>query len=207
MTPLQARTLSRATIDCAATRRGSSCSSTTSFTTKIVAGCAQASLEWLARYAGVKRSVCLAVDSEGGVLVGHRRLRRAQRRRRSLHLAAHRYARSARRRARPRRARSSSAPARVNGHVGRVTPRRRSAPGRSPPFRCAARQDDGEALGLLLLRPWTGSTADISWLATVLGQKIEQIRGRGSLARKSGSCAASARCSSPSSTPSPTRFC
>src|SRR6185503_15442538 len=36
-------------------------------------------------------------------------------------------------------------------------------------------------LGLLLRRSWTGSSADVSWLATVLGHKIEQIRGRGSL--------------------------
>src|SRR5919106_2391309 len=35
-----------------------------------VSGCAQASLEWLGRYAGVKRSVCLAVDNEAGVLTG-----------------------------------------------------------------------------------------------------------------------------------------
>ena len=32
--------------------------------------CAQASLDWLARYAGVRRSVCLAVDAEAGLLVG-----------------------------------------------------------------------------------------------------------------------------------------
>src|SRR5688500_5838046 len=32
--------------------------------------CAQASLDWLARHAGVRRSVCLAVDGETGLLVG-----------------------------------------------------------------------------------------------------------------------------------------
>src|SRR5262245_64211098 len=32
--------------------------------------CAHMSLEWLARYAGVKQSACLAVDAESNVLVG-----------------------------------------------------------------------------------------------------------------------------------------
>ena len=32
--------------------------------------CAQASLAWLARYAGVKQSACLAVDGESNLLVG-----------------------------------------------------------------------------------------------------------------------------------------
>ena len=32
--------------------------------------CAQASLEWLARHAGVRRSICLAVDGDAGLLVG-----------------------------------------------------------------------------------------------------------------------------------------
>src|SRR5206468_4087573 len=32
--------------------------------------CAQASLEWLARNAGVKQSACLAVDAESSMLVG-----------------------------------------------------------------------------------------------------------------------------------------
>ena len=33
-------------------------------------GCVQASLEWLARHAGVRRSVCLAIVPETGTLVG-----------------------------------------------------------------------------------------------------------------------------------------
>src|SRR6185436_8585587 len=32
--------------------------------------CAQMSLEWLARHAGVKQSACLAVDAESNMLVG-----------------------------------------------------------------------------------------------------------------------------------------
>ena len=35
-----------------------------------IARCAQASLEWLARHAGIKQSACLAVDSESSMLVG-----------------------------------------------------------------------------------------------------------------------------------------
>src|SRR5436190_24260459 len=32
--------------------------------------CAQTSLDWLARHAGVKQSACLAVDAESNMLVG-----------------------------------------------------------------------------------------------------------------------------------------
>jgi hypothetical protein len=32
--------------------------------------CAQTGLAWLARHAGVKRAVCLAVDAESSMLVG-----------------------------------------------------------------------------------------------------------------------------------------
>src|SRR5258706_7574120 len=35
-----------------------------------IAQCAQASLEWLARHAGIKQSACLAVDGESNMLVG-----------------------------------------------------------------------------------------------------------------------------------------
>src|SRR5213076_3122382 len=35
-----------------------------------LARCAQASLDWLARFANVRRSVCLTVDAESGMLVG-----------------------------------------------------------------------------------------------------------------------------------------
>ena len=33
-------------------------------------GCAQAGLDWLARHAGVRRSICLAIDGDAGMLVG-----------------------------------------------------------------------------------------------------------------------------------------
>ena len=43
------------------------------------------------------------------------------------------------------------------------------------------RHDDGDAVGLLLLKTGTSVTGGVNWLATVLGQKLDQIRGRGSL--------------------------
>src|SRR5688572_18053650 len=35
-----------------------------------LAGCAAASLDWLARHTGLRRAVCLAVDGESSVLAG-----------------------------------------------------------------------------------------------------------------------------------------
>ena len=35
-----------------------------------VAACATAGLEWLAEHAGVKRSLCIAVDAESNAMVG-----------------------------------------------------------------------------------------------------------------------------------------
>jgi PAS domain-containing protein len=40
------------------------------------------------------------------------------------------------------------------------------------------------APGLLLLRAASGLTPEINWVVTVLGQKIDQVRGRGSLAEE-----------------------
>jgi PAS domain S-box-containing protein len=144
-----------------------------------VASCAQASLEWLGRYAGVKRSVCVVVDTEAAVLTGIAGYGVSTR---EVDLFAWPLADS-----RDPLVAALAAPApvvfrpgRANGHVGRVTP---STPLGAGPFTVIPLRgtQKGEAVGLLLLRPWTGSTADISWLATVLGQKVEQVRGRGSL--------------------------
>src|SRR5947209_4772274 len=35
-----------------------------------IVGCARATLEWLARHAGIRQSACLAVDAESNMLVG-----------------------------------------------------------------------------------------------------------------------------------------
>src|SRR5688572_22360646 len=143
--------------------------------------CAQASVDWLSRHAGVRRSLCLAVDSDASQLVGlagagmpvddielfslslsdiHDPLVRA--------LAA----------PEPTVIR----PSRVNGHGGRGTPLG-AGPYSAIPLR-GARDSDADAVGLLLVRSGTASASDVTWLATVLGQKIDQIRGRGSLAEE-----------------------
>ena len=143
--------------------------------------CAQASVDWLARHAGLRRAICLAVDGESSQLVGlagtgvpaddidvfslplsdsHDPLIRA--------LAA----------PGPVAVRAAG----INGH-GRST-LLGSGQFAAIPLR-GARDTDDEAVGLLLLlRPGASVTDDISWLSTVLGQKIDQIRGRGSLAEE-----------------------
>jgi PAS domain S-box-containing protein len=148
--------------------------------------CAQASLGWLARHAGVKQSACLAVDGESNLLVG---------------VAAHgtlgedielfswplsdthdplivalRSAGS-----------TSFKQGRANGHAAQVSP---TPLGRGPftgiPLgtRHGDSAADDVAPGLLLFRAASGMTPEIAWVVTVLGQKIDQLRGRGSLAEE-----------------------
>jgi len=179
MTSLQARTLSRATMTAPDASRLELLEYYLVHN-EDVAGCAHASLEWLGRYAGVKRSVCLAVDNEGGLLtgIGGYGVPSGDVDLFTWPLTDTRD---------PLVATLAATgpvvfrPGKVNGHIGNVTPTTPLGAGPFTVIPLRGTQDGGEALGLLLLRPWTGSTADISWLATVLGQKIEQIRGRGSL--------------------------
>jgi PAS domain S-box-containing protein len=145
--------------------------------------CAYMSLEWLARYAGVKQSACLAVDAESSMLVG---------------IAAHGVAGDdielfswplsdtydpligALQASGPVPFRSY----RPNGHAA-PTPLGRGAFTAIPlglRGTGVAERDD-LAPGLLLLRA-PAITHDINWLVTVLGQKIDQARGRGSLAEE-----------------------
>jgi PAS domain S-box-containing protein len=142
--------------------------------------CAQASVEWLAREGGVRRSLCLAVDEESSQLVGlagagvplddielftvplsdiHDPLVRALN---SPGPTAFR-------------------PGRTNGHGARAP--FGAASYTAFPLR-GARELDDEAVGLLLVRSGIASTGDLDWLVAVLGQKIDQIRGRGSLAEE-----------------------
>src|SRR5678815_3017800 len=145
--------------------------------------CAQMSLEWLARYAGVKQSACLAVDAESNMLVG---------------IAAYGVASDdielfswplsdtydpligALQSSRPVPFRSY----RPNGHAA-PTPLGRGAFTAIPLG--VRRGNIGEredlAPGLLLLRA-PAINADINWVVMVLGQKIDQVRGRGSLAEE-----------------------
>jgi len=145
--------------------------------------CAHLSLEWLARYAGVKQSACLAVDAESNMLMG---------------IAAHGIAGDdielfswplsdtydpligALQSSRPVPFRSY----RPNGHAA-PTPLGRGAFTAIPLGLRGGNVGgrDDLAPGLLLLRA-PAITADINWLVMVLGQKIDQVRGRGSLAEE-----------------------
>jgi PAS domain S-box-containing protein len=148
--------------------------------------CAQMSLEWLARHAGVKQSACLAVDAESNMLVG---------------IAAYGVVGDdielfswplsdaydpligALQSERPVPFRSY----RPNGDAAHASP---SPLGRGPftaiPLglrTSGVAEHEDLAPGLLLLRA-PAITDDIQWLVTVLGQKIDQVRGRGSLAEE-----------------------
>ena len=145
--------------------------------------CAQASLDWLARNAGVKKAACLAVDSGSGTLVGIAGLGVPQD---DVALFSwpltdsHDSLVSALNHSQPTTFRHRS-----NGHSIRAVPATPlgSGPVVALPLRGARVSEDG-AVGLLLLRAGATITPDVAWLATVLGQKIEQIRGRGSLAEE-----------------------
>jgi PAS domain S-box-containing protein len=148
--------------------------------------CAQASLDWLARHAGVKQSACLAVDGESNMLVG---------------VAAHGtlgedielFSWPLSDRHDPLIAALHSAGAtsfkqgRANGHAAQLSP---TPLGRgaftSVPLgtRHGDSAADDIAPGLLLFRAALGMTPEIAWVVTVLGQKIDQVRGRGSLAEE-----------------------
>jgi PAS domain S-box-containing protein len=139
--------------------------------------CAQASLEWLTRHTGVRRSVCLASDSDAGLLVGVAGVGVS-----SDDLEEYSVPLS---HIHDPLIRALTAPAptalnrsRENGHGRR--PGFGVAPVLAVPLR-GDRQDDADAVGLLLVKAGTSLTGDVNWLATVLGQKLDQIRGRGSM--------------------------
>jgi PAS domain S-box-containing protein len=144
--------------------------------------CVQATLEWLARHAGVRRSVCLAVDGDSSTLVGigghgvpiedvelfswpvtdsHDPLTAALLGREPAILRA----------------------ARANGHSRTPLTPLGAGPFVAIPLR-GVRAHTTDALGLLLMRAGASITPDVVWLATVFGQKLEQIRGRGSVAQE-----------------------
>jgi PAS domain S-box-containing protein len=147
--------------------------------------CAHISLEWLARYAGVKQAACLAVDAESNMLVG---------------IASYGVAGDdielfswplsdtydpligALQASGPVAFRSY----RPNGHAS-PTPLGRGAFTAIPlglrATGAGIAEHDDLAPGLLLLRA-PAITNDTNWLVTVLGQKIDQVRGRGSLAEE-----------------------
>jgi PAS domain S-box-containing protein len=148
-----------------------------------VGRCAQASLDWLARHAGVQSSLCLAADTESNLLVCiASRGAPGDDAEFSLALSDTRHPLVT--------ALLSPDPVpfkggRANGHPGRGIP---ATPLGSGPFTAVplrgVRDGAQSALGLLLLRAPVALTGDVAWLITVLGQKIDQIRGRGSLAEE-----------------------
>ena len=146
-----------------------------------VARCAQTSVEWLARHAGIRQSVCLALDGEATMLVavaGHGvRAEDIEAFVWPLHdvsdplvlaLAA--------------RTPLNFKAARTNGHPSRAVPR---TPLGNVPFTAiplGGSRGAETAVGLLLVRG--SASPELAWLSTVLGQKLEQVRGRGSLAEE-----------------------
>jgi PAS domain S-box-containing protein len=149
-----------------------------------LARCAQASLDWLARYGGIRRSVCLAVDVESNALVG---LAGYGVRAEDVELFSWPITENddALIAALERTAPTTFRARRANGHPARavpVTPLGSAALFTAFPLRGARPQH--QAVGLLLLRGGTVPAADLAWLTSVLGQKMEQIRGRGSLAEE-----------------------
>jgi PAS domain S-box-containing protein len=139
--------------------------------------CGQAGLEWLARHAGVRRSICLAIDGDAGLLVGVA----------GVGVSAgdlEEYS-SPLSHTREPLVRALTAPAPTTLRSGRDNGLARypgfgGAPVLAVPLR-GDRQDDGDAVGLLLVKTGTSVTGNLNWLATSLGQKLDQIRGRGSL--------------------------
>jgi signal transduction histidine kinase len=139
--------------------------------------CAQTSVEWLARHAAVRKSVCLAVDPETSRLAG---------------VAGYGVSKEdVLRSAWPLSDERAPLISTLLGTRPVVfeTPRDGTRTDAVPatPLRSGSfvalplhpgRPRTRGAVGLLLLRAGTEVTPDIGWLATVLGRKIAQIRSR-----------------------------
>jgi PAS domain S-box-containing protein len=141
--------------------------------------CAQASLDWLARHAGIRRAACLAVDGEASQLVGL--------------AASAALAEGVESFTVPLsgthdplvQALTADGPVAMRGRTNGNGPRLPLGGGAftAIPLR-GGRDGDDDAVGLLLIKSGTSTSPEVSWLTAVLGQKIEQIRGRGSLAEE-----------------------
>ena len=147
-----------------------------------LARCAQASLEWLARHAGIKKSVCVAVDAELSVLVGVA----------GHGVPAHDVEVFAWPLEEPgdvlMRALRSTQPtpirARQSGRTAVPAPATPLGPGAAVAIPLRGASGGDTAVGLLLVRGTVPMTPDVAWVITVLGQKIDQIKGRGSLSEE-----------------------
>ena len=149
-----------------------------------LARCAEASLAWLARHAGIKKSLCVAFDADASVLIGvaGRGVPAEEAELFTWPLSdPHDPLMSALGSLDPVVMRA----ARPNGDARRALPRTPlgAGPITAIPLRGARELDEG-AVGLLLVKAPPALTPDMLWLVTVLGQKFSQVRGRGSLAEE-----------------------
>ncbi|MBI2189202.1 MAG: PAS domain-containing protein [Acidobacteria bacterium] len=145
-----------------------------------LARCAQLSLEWLARHAGVRRSMCVVADEGRLIGVAGRGVAAEDVALFEWPLSdAHDPLTAALSASRPTLLR----PGRTGGNGGRPVPVTPMGAGQLAAIPLRGRDDD-TALGLLLLRPGVEAFDHLSWLATVLGHKLEQLLGRGSLAEE-----------------------
>jgi PAS domain S-box-containing protein len=143
--------------------------------------CAQASLEWLSRRAGVKRSVCLIVDPVSSALLG---VAGCGVRSDEVDLFAWPLTDSRDGLARALRATGATVLRRANGDPARTAPLTPLGAGPILAIPLRGVRPHQPTLGLLLVKGGTAVTPDVSWLITVLGQKMDQIRGRGTLAEE-----------------------
>jgi PAS domain S-box-containing protein len=181
MSPLQARSIARAPVAAGAAARLELLEFFLVHTDNVVR-CVQAGLDWLSRHTPVRQATCLAVDSDSNMLVGIAGTGVS-----SEEVELFSWPISDRRD--PLVAALSSRhpvtfkPGRGNGHAGRSAPTTPLGAGGFTAVPLRAVRRDAPALGLLLLRTPTLS-GDVAWLLTVLGQKLDQVRGRGSLAEE-----------------------
>ena len=183
MSPLQVRSIARAPVASGAAARLELLESFLVHSDD-VARCAQAALDWLARHVGVRQSVCVAIDTESNMLVGIAGYGIPSD---ELDLFSWPLSDSRDSLVAALRAKQpiTVKPGKANGHPARVLPATALGSGAltAIPLRGVKESsEEGEgALALLLVRATTPVPADVTWLATVLGQKIEQVRGRWSL--------------------------
>jgi PAS domain S-box-containing protein len=180
MSPLQARTIARAPVTSGTAARLELLEYFLAHPDNIVR-CAQASLDWLSRHAAIRQSACLIADNDSNALVGIAGTGVSSE---DVELFSWPLTDS---RDSLIKALSSEEPVTFKGSRANGDARRgRSSllgPGAftAVPLR-GVREDGDVALGLLLLRSTGPMHSDVAWLLTVLGQKIDQVRGRGSLA-------------------------
>ena len=148
-----------------------------------LARCVQASLDWLARQAGVKRSVCVAVDGDASMLVGIAgrgvQPEEVELFAWPLNDAGDPFVRALYS-AHPTPFRTQ----RANGHAARTALSTPLGYGSFVAVPLRGDGQDGPAVGLLLMRSSAPISPDVAWLVSVLGRKLDQVRGRGSVSQE-----------------------